>query len=190
MEEAGEEFFNHLWTLIGIGQWADPPVCQRKSRESEGGRCDAPSGPSGARVLASELAETLSSDGPAPAAGRREPSDSLQTEPQREAHLPGPYQLTRTAPGVSPCGSRMRGIYRAATLAAWLPRQPLAAAAGGMSGAKNVRPPAAAGGTNFTRNDNLVAPPGKMTTKCVGASCNVWKYPMLTCGHIACTMPT
>jgi len=40
----------------------------------------------------------------------------------------------------------MRGIYRAATLAAWLPRQPLAAAAGGMSGAKNVHqlPPKAA----------------------------------------------
>jgi len=40
----------------------------------------------------------------------------------------------------------MRGIYRAATLAAWLPRHPLAAAAGGMSGAKNVHqlPPEAA----------------------------------------------
>jgi hypothetical protein len=36
----------------------------RDPRESEGGRCDAPSAPSGGRVLASELAETLSPDGP------------------------------------------------------------------------------------------------------------------------------
>jgi hypothetical protein len=30
----------------------------------------------------------------------------------------------RRSPGVMPFGSRIRGIYRAATLAAWLPRHP------------------------------------------------------------------
>jgi hypothetical protein len=110
IKKSEKKFFNRMqrrgapraracqWTLIGIGQWADPSACQRNPRESEGGRCAAPSGPSDARVLASELAETLSPDGPAPTAGRREPSDSLQTEPQREAHLPGPVSVDSHRP--------------------------------------------------------------------------------------------
>jgi hypothetical protein len=140
-----EEFFNHLWTLIGIGQSAYAPWALAGQVGRSSGMSEEIKGIRGRAVRCT--VRSVGRKGSCKRACRdpfvrrtstcrrqARPSDSLQTEPQREVHLPGPYQLTRTAPGVSPCGSRMRGIYRAATLAAWLPRHPLAAAAGGMSG--------------------------------------------------------
>jgi hypothetical protein len=63
---------------VGFGGTGGPiwQHCQRQRKHGEpgGGRCDAPSGPAGGRVSASELARTLSSGGPASAAGRLQQS--------------------------------------------------------------------------------------------------------------------